>query len=230
MILRVGEIRQSLNELLSRVGETSQNLTGTTERIAGELASRIVELNSQSESLGAAARTLHPAIEGLSSELLRRAGSDSAHLEVIRGHIESTSRSFSDVKNVLSEAASHLQAMPSRLEQIAVTIADGTRQSVASGMDQVAREILKKLGDIVTSLESSTAVLSKTVTASGAQDGNRGTTSLDFVRDSREATLEMRRASDELRKIATVLQQINSVQGDASSKKSDGFFRRWWDR
>lgn len=230
VILRVGEIRQSLNELLSRVGETSQNLAGTTERIAGELASRIVELNSYSESLGAAARTLYPAIEGLSSELVRRATSDSAHLEVIRGHIESTSRGFSDVKSVLSESASHLQAIPTRLEQIAASISDGTRQGVAAAMDQVAREILKRLGDVVTGLENSTAVLSKTVTASATQDGNRGTTSLDFVKDTREMMLEMRSASDELRKIATVLQQINSVQGDASSKKSDGFFRRWWDR
>jgi hypothetical protein len=230
VILRVGEIRQSLNELLSRVAETSQNLASASERVAVELGSRIIELNSQGERLGATANTLRPSIEGLSSELVRRAGSDSTHLEMIRGHIESTSRHLSDVRNAVSESANHLKTMPSRFEQIAGTLADGTRQGVATAMDQVASEIAKKLGDVVISLERSTAAFSKALISSGAQDGARGTNSLDFVGGIREATQEMRRVSEELRKLGTVLQQAQSARGEGTSRKTDGFFKRLWDR
>jgi hypothetical protein len=230
VILRVGEIRQSLNELLSRVADTSQSLAKASDRVATELASRIIELNSQGERLGATASTLCPAIEGLSSELVKRAGSDSAHLEVIRGHIESTSRHLSDVRNALSESANHLKAMPGRFEQIAGTVADGTRQGVVTAMDQIAGEIAKKLGEVVTSLERSAGTFSKALISSGTQDRDRGTTSVDYAGAIREATQDMRKVSEELRKLATVLQQVQSGRGDGASKKSDGFFRRWWDR
>ena len=227
VILRVGEIRQALNELLSRVAETSKSLAGASEKIAVELGSRIIELNSQGERLGVTASTLCPAIEGLSSELVKRAGSDSAHLEVIRGHIESTSQHLLDVRNALSDSANHLKAMPSRFEQIAGTVADGTRQGVAKAMDQVAGEIAKKLGDVVTSLERSAGAFSKAFINPGTQDGDRSATSLDFVGGIREATQEMRRVSEELRKLATALQQAQSGKSEGASKKADGFFKRW---
>lgn len=230
VILRVGEIRQSLNELLLRTAEATQSLAGASERVAVELGSRIIELNSQGERLGATASALRPSIEGLSSELVRRAGSDSGHLEVIRGHIESTSRHLSDVRNALSESASHLNAIPDRLEQIAGTLADGTRQGVATAMDQVTSEIAKKLGDVVTSLELSAATFSKALSSPSAQDKDRGPASLDFVGGIREATQEMRRVSEELRRLAVVLQQAQSARGEGASKKGDGFFRRLWDR
>jgi hypothetical protein len=114
--------------------------------------------------------------------------------------------------------------MPSKFEQIAGTLADGTRRGVATAMDQVASEIAKKLGEVVTSLERSAAAVASTL---GTQDGDRGATSLDFMRDIREATQEMRRVSEELRKVTTVLQQVQSARGEGTSKKADGFFRRW---
>lgn len=229
VILRVGEIRQSLNELLSRVAETSQSLAGASEKVAVELASRIIELTSQGERLGVTASTLSPAIEGLSSELVRRAGSDSAHLEVIRGHIESTSRHLSDVRSVLGESADHLKTMPARFEQIAETVADGTRQGVATAMDQVANEIAKKLGEVVTSLDRSAGTFAKAFTTSAGQ-ADRAATSMDSVGGIREANQEMKRLSEELRKLATLLQQAQSGRGEGAPKKADGFFRRLWDR
>jgi len=230
VILRVGEIRQSLNELLSRVAETSNNLAGTNERVAIELASRIVELNSQGERLGATANTLGPAIEGLSSELIRRADSDSAHLETIRGHIESTHRYVSDVKQALTESANRLNVLPSRLEEIAQTIADGTRQGVSAAMGQVSTEIARKLEDVVASLESGARAFSTALSGPTPRHGDRDVISSDFVSGVREATNEMRKMSEDVRKLVAAMQSVQWARSDGTSTKTDGFLRRWWNR
>ena len=62
VILRVGEIRQSLTDLLGRIQEASENLSGASTRLAVELASRMMELHAQGEKLQASAGVLHPAI------------------------------------------------------------------------------------------------------------------------------------------------------------------------
>jgi chromosome segregation ATPase len=230
VILRVGEIRQSLNELLSRLAETSQSLAQANKAATLELTSRITELNSQGERLGTTASTLGPAIEGLSTELIRRASSDFAHLETIKGHIESTSRNFSHVTVILNESANHLKVMPSRLEQIAGVAADGTRQGVAAAMGQVAAEIARKLEDVVASLELIARAFSKAIAGSAAEGGESGTDSVDLARGIREATSEMRMVSQEVRKLTALLQKKQMMQGEGAPKKANGFFRRWLDR
>jgi len=230
VILRVGEIRQSLNELFASVTDTSQNLAETNKMVAAELTSRIMELNSRGERVSNAAAALSPAIEGLSSELIRRAGSDSAHLEAIKGHIESTTRSFSQVTEILNESANHLKVMPTRFEQIAEITAAGTRQGVATAMTQVAGEIGQKLQDVVASLERTAGAFSKVIAGSVAEDGERGPASLDIAKGIREATNEMRMVAQEVRKLTVLLQKTESMQGESAPKKADGFFGRLWGR
>ena len=230
VILRVGEIRQSLNELFAHVTDASQNLAETNKMVAAELTSRITELNSQGERVSNAATALSPAIEGLSSELIRRAGSDSVHLEAIRGHIESTTRSFSQVTEILNESANHLKVMPSRFEQIAEVTVAGTRKELAAAMGQVAGEIAPRLEALVASLERTAGAFSKVPADSVTDDGQRVTASLDVAKGIREATNEMRMVAQEVRKLTALLQKTQSVQGEDARKKADGFFRRFWDR
>jgi len=84
VILRVGEIRQSLTDLLNNICQTTETLTTTSNRIGSELASRIAELHEQGETLHISAVSLAPAVQSLSTQLNRRAESDPAHLEVIK--------------------------------------------------------------------------------------------------------------------------------------------------
>lgn len=230
VILRVGEIRQSLDELLGRIRETADNLSESSTRLVVEVTSRMRELNAQGERLYATASTLHPALEGLSSELVRRAGADSAHLEAIKGHIETTNRGFGNVADMLKESSDHLNSIPTRIEAIAVTIADGTRQGVTTAMDQVAEHIAGKLDGVVAILERSAEVLSKAFNEAKPRDTGEGETSYDLVRSIRQATEEMRKISEESRKLAVALQLAQPARGDGGSKKGDGFFRRLWDR
>lgn len=171
VILRVGEIRQSLTELLSRIRESAENLTGTSTRLAVELASRMVELHTQGEKLQASAGVLHPAIQSLSAELVRRAAADSAHLDVIRGHIETSSRTFTTVTEILKGSSDELKTVPTRIEAIGGSIADGMRKGVATGMDVVADNIAKRLDTLVAILERSIGALSKAISevTAGAQ-------------------------------------------------------------
>jgi hypothetical protein len=212
------------------MADTSQNLIESNKVFAVELTSRITQLNSQGERVSDAAAALSPAIEGLSSELIRRAGSDSAHLEAIKGHIESTTRSFSQVTEILNESANHLKVMPTRFEQIAEITAAGTRQGVATSMSQVAGEIARKLEDVVASLERITGAFSKAIAGSVAEDGERDPASLDVTKGIREATSEMRVVSQEVRKLTILLQKAQSAQGEGAPKKADGFFGRLWGR
>lgn len=230
VVLRIGEIRQSLDEVLSRISEASQNLAETSSRVTVELASRMAELSSQGERLGATASTLYPAMSELSSELVRRAASDSAHLEVIRAHIEGTNRSVTDVTNILKESASHLKGIPTRIEEMAGMIADGTRQGVATAMDQVANEIARKLDGVAATLERSAGAVSTALNESTVRDRQGGEASLDFVKSICQAADEMRKVSEESRKLAAALQQAQPSRGNGASKKADGFFRRLWDR
>src|SRR6266581_1198908 len=230
VILRVGEIRQSLDELLGRIRETADNLGGTSTRLAVELASRMIELNAQGERLQATAGILHPAIETLSAELVRRAGADSAHLEVIRGHIETTSRSFGNVMEILRESSNELKTVPTRIEAIAGTIADGTRQGVTTGMDRVADHIAKKLDNVVLILERSAGALSNALKQAQPGDAEGLINSPDLARSIRQAADEMKKASEESRKLAVALQQVRPAPHEGTSKKADGFFRRLWDR
>jgi hypothetical protein len=230
VVLRIGEIRQSLDEVLSRIRETSQNLAETSSRVTVELSSRISELSSQGEHLSATASALYPAMSELSSELIRRAASDSGHLEVIRAHIEGTNRSVTDVTNILNESASHLKAIPTRIDEIAGMIADGTRQGVATAMEQVVNEVARKLDGLAATLDRSAGAFSTAFNESTARDRTRGETSLDFVRSICQAADEMRKVSEESRKLTAALQQAQLARGNGASKKADGFFRRLWDR
>ena len=229
VILRVGEIRQSLTELLGRIRETAENLGGTSTRLADELVSRMRELNIQGERLQATAGILHPAIEALSAELVRRATTDSAHLEVIRGHIETTSRSFATVTDILRDSSSELKTVPDRIEAIGGTIADSMRQGVTTGMDHVVHHVTKKLDDVVLILERSAEALSKALSeVQSRADGDGVITSRDLATAIRQAADEMRNASDVSRKLATALQQAQPTRGEGGSKTREGFFRRLW--
>src|ERR1035437_1737629 len=174
VILRVGEIRHSLTELLGRIRETSENLSGTSTRLAVELASRMMELHAQGERLQATAGVLHPAIQGLSAELVRRAAADSAHLEVIRGHIETSSRSFATVTDILKTSSDELKTVPTRIEAIGGSIADGMRQGVATGMNSVADNVAKRLDSVVVMLERSTGALSKAISETQPRANGNG--------------------------------------------------------
>ena len=174
VILRVGEIRHSLTELLGRIRETSENLSGTSTRLAVELASRMMELHAQGERLQATAGVLHPAIQGLSAELVRRAAADSAHLEVIRGHIETSSRSFATVTDILKTSSDELKTVPARIEAIGGSIADGMRQGVATGMNSVADNVAKRLDSVVVMLERSTGALSKAISETQPRANGNG--------------------------------------------------------
>jgi hypothetical protein len=223
VILRVGEIRQSLAELLGRIRETAENLGATSTRLGEQFESRMIELNAQGEMFQAMVGNLQPAIEVLSVELVRRASADSAHLEVIKGHVETTSRSFASVTEILRESSNELKTVPGRIEAIAGTIADRTRDGVTN---QVADQIAKKLESIVQILER----LPKGFSEAPPQDGDEMLASLDLARNIRQAAEEMRKASDETRKLAVALQQMLPARSGDTSKKSDGFFRRFWDR
>jgi len=229
VILRVGEIRQSLTELLGRIRESSDNLSGTSTRLAVELASRMTEMHAQGEKLQASAGVLHPAIQGLSAELVRRAAADSAHLEVIRGHIETSSRTFITVTEMLKESSDELKTVPMRIEAIGGSIADGMRQGVATGMDVVSDNVAKRLDTLVAILEGSIGALSKAISETKPRaDGDGVMSSREVVTSIHEAVDELRKTSGESRKLAEVLQQIQSSYSESSSKKGDGFFRRFF--
>ena len=229
VILRVGEIRHSLTELLGRIRETSENLSGTSTRLAVELASRMMELHAQGERLQATAGVLHPAIQGLSAELVRRAAADSAHLEVIRGHIETSSRSFATVTDILKTSSDELKTVPTRIEAIGGSIADGMRQGVATGMNSVEDNVAKRLDSVVVMLERSTGALSKAISETQPRaNGNGLVNSSELVASINKAVDQLRKSSEESRKLADTLQEIQSSRTESPSKKSDGFFRRFW--
>jgi hypothetical protein len=229
VILRVGEIRESLTDLLSRIRESSDNLSGASTRLAVELASRMVELHAQGEKLQASAGVLHPAIQGLSAELVRRAASDSAHLEVISGHIEASSRTFTTVTEILKGSSDELKTVPTRIEAIGGSIADGMRQGVATGMELVAENIAKRLDTLVTILEQSVGSLAKAISETKPRaDGDGLMSSRELVTSIHEAVDELRKTSGESRKLVEALQQIQSSHTEGSTKKADGFFRRFF--
>lgn len=229
VILRVGEIRQSLSELLGSIRETAENLDGTSTRLGNELASRLMELNKQGERLQATACILHPAIEALSTELMRRASSDSAHLDAIRGHIETTSRSFATVTTILQESSNELKTVPTRIEAIGGTIADGLRQGVTTGMDHITDHTTKKLDDVVLILERSAGALSKAFNeAQQRAEREVVITSPDLAAAIRQAADEMRKASEVSRRVAEVLLQVRPTGGEGGPKTREGFFRRLW--
>jgi uncharacterized protein YukE len=230
VILHVGEIRESLEGLLVNIRESSKTLGEANTRVADELVSRIAELNSRSERLDAGVRMLGPTVEELSTVLQKRANSDSAHLETIQGHIESTSRNFADVTNILRESADHLNAIPRRIDEIAGTITESARQGVGTEMAHVTDEFTRRLDTVVTGLERSAVIFSAASKVTETKEGDKGDTSADFVGTVQQAAQEMRKVCEESRKLVAVLQQIQVTQTDGSSKKGDGFFRRFWDR
>jgi methyl-accepting chemotaxis protein len=229
VILRVGEIRQSLTDLLGRIQETSENLSGASTRLGVELASRMMELHAQGEKLQASAVVLHPAIQSLSAELVRRAGADSAHLELIRGHVETSSRTFTTVTEILKGSSDDLKTVPTRIEAIGGSIADGMRQGVATGMNLVADNIAKRLDNLVAILERSIGALSKAISETKPRvDGDSPIGSPELVTSIHEVVVELRKTSGESRRLADALQQVQSSHSDNSAKKGDGFFRRFF--
>jgi hypothetical protein len=229
VILRVGEIRQSLTDLLGRIQETSEKLSGASTRLAVELASRMMELHAQGEKLQASAGVLHPAIQSLSAELVRRAGADSAHLELIRGHVETSSRTFTTVTEILKGSSDDLKTVPTRIEAIGGSIADGMRQGVATGMDLVKDNIAKRLDNLVAILERSIGALSKAISETKPRvDGDSPIGSPELVTSIHEVVVELRKTSGESRRLADALQQVQSSHSDNSAKKGDGFFRRFF--
>ncbi len=229
VILRVGEIRQSLTDLLGRIHETSENLSGASTRLAVELASRMMELHAQGEKLHASVSVLHPAIQSLSAELVRRAGADSAHLELIMGHVETSSRTLSTVTEILKGSSDDLKTVPTRIEAIGGSIADGMRQGVATGMDLVADNIAKRLDNLVAILERSIGALSKAISETKPRvDGDSPIGSPELVTSIHEVVVELRKTSDESRRLADAIQQVQSNHSDNSAKKGDGFFRRFF--
>jgi hypothetical protein len=149
---------------------------------------------------------------------------------VIRGHVETTSRSFAGVTDILRESSNELKTVPNRIDAMAGTIADGTRQGVTKGMDQVADHIGKKLENVVLILERSAGALSKSFSEPSPRDADGVVVSLDLARSIRQAAEEMRKACEESRRLAVALQQMQPARGEDNSKKGDGPFWRFWGR
>lgn len=224
VILRVGEIRQSLGELLARIQETAENLGSTSARLAADLGSKVAELNASSATLQATVQTLHPAIETLSAELKRRAGADSAHLEVIRGHVETTSKSFATVQGVLKESSDELKTIPVRIEAIAGSLADSTRHGISTGMERVTGDLGQKLESVVLALEHSAAALVNSASQARSA-GADGSPTFESGKSIRQAAEELRKASEEIRRLGTALQQLLQSSSNAAARKPDGLIR-----
>jgi hypothetical protein len=229
VVLRVGEIRQSLSELLGSIRETSETLSGTSSKLAVELASRMMELHAQGKQLQITADILHPALQGLSAELVRRSAADSAHLEAMKGHVERTSHSFATMTDILKESSDELKTVPSRIDAIGGTIADGMRQGVAKGMDRVADDVAKKLDNVLAMLERTAEAASKVPSvAQSPADGNGLIAIPELVTSVQQATEQLRKASEDSRKLASALQSFQPTRSNDGSKQGNGFFRRFW--
>jgi hypothetical protein len=130
---------------------------------------------------------------------------------------------------MLKESSDELKTVPMRIEAIGGSIADGMRQGVATGMDVVSDNVAKRLDTLVAILERSIGALSKAISETKPRaDGDGVMSSREVVTSIHEAVDELRKTSGESRKLAEVLQQIQSSYSESSSKKGDGFFRRFF--
>ena len=133
------------------------------------------------------------------------------------------------VTEILKGSSDELKTVPTRIEAIGGSIANGMRQGVATGMDLVADNIAKRLDTLVVILERSIGALSKAISETKPRgDGDGVISSRELVTSIHEAVDELRKTSGESRRLAEALQQIQSSHAEGSTKKADGFFRRFF--
>lgn len=223
VILRVGEIRQSLTDLLNRIGQATESLSATSNRLSSELTSRIAELHAQGETLRTSVASLGPAVQTLITELNRRAESDAAHLELIRGHVQTTTNSVTSIAGLLKESSDQLKNAPAHMRMITETLADGIQQELAEGMNGIGDNLSKRLDSVIAALERSTAAFTNQLNS--GSNGNGVANSAELIDTIHEAVRQLTNASEQSSKLAEALQSQREVTG----KKRDGFFRRLWE-
>jgi hypothetical protein len=131
------------------------------------------------------------------------------------------------VTDILKESSDQLKTVPTRIDVIGGTIADGMRQGVATGMDLVADNVAKRLDNLVVILERSNGALSKAISEMKPRaDGDGLIDFPELAMSVHEAVEQLKNSSEQSRKLAEALQQIQSSRSGGPSKKSDGFFRR----
>lgn len=225
VLLRAGEIRGALAGLLDRIQTVSENLSGASERVGSGLSAQLSDLNAQMFKIDAAASGLRSAVDVLSTELTRRAVSDSAQVEAIQTYAASADRILNDLAETARISADAARGLEVRLGDARQRTAEALAEEVTPRLEEYAKQTDRTLGDFSQALsrygtDAATALadIRQRLDGAGALDSRAITANLHEIADG------VRRNSAEHRSISEELRRLASRQSPSPRQPAKGLF------
>ena len=228
VILRVGELRNSFEQLVSHLHASATALADSSKEVTASLTTHITELNVRGGKVHDSVGGLSSALGALAAELQRRAAADSSHLEVIKDHAEVSGRALLSISDVARQLSDTLRILPDKVESISSLLVDGVRLGVSSELERLSQRLSEALQTVVVVLEKSAqSVAIVTHDVQGQNENGSAKISVELTSAMRDAATEFRRATEESRKFTEFVQRIPiTVKSNEIStpKRGEGFF------
>jgi methyl-accepting chemotaxis protein len=197
IVLRAGEVRGSLKSVLESIQAVSGNLGSASERVGGQLERQLTDLNTQLSRVDTCANSLASAVDRLSTELLRRAESDSVYIEAIKGYADATGRAISDLAQTGRESSEAVTSIRVAIDAMDGRAIEAIKREITPRFDEAAlrtEHAVEKLdGVLVRHIGSMSTQLTAMKQRSNGSGGDGST-----VGSLGDAVKEIRRASEEV--------------------------------
>ena len=224
VILRVGELRNSFEQLTGHLHASATALADSSKEASASLGTHITELNVRGEKVHDSVGSLSSALNSLAAELQLRARTESSQLDVIKTHAEVSGRALLSITDMAKQSSDMLKTLPERVQGISGLLVDGVRQGVSSELDRLT----KTLDSVVGPLEKGVQFLANaTPDAKHSDENGFEAVSVELNKTLRDVTTEFRRASEESRKFTEFVQRIRLTVDSKeipTRKKPDGLF------
>lgn len=225
VLLRAGEVRGSLKTLLERIQASSETLGASSERVGNQLDTQLAALNQQVSRLENSAVGLRAATETLSTELIRRANADSAHMEATKTFVDVIARQLVDLRDLARESFDDVKSL-----HASVDIVDKKTENIGAQLspriDESSRRAENAVNVLQAGLDRRFLEVSTTLEElKKRSDGNDGNASRDLHATVREAVGEMRKTSQDAQ---VLMEEVRRLQPTRPPDTPKGFLRWPW--
>jgi hypothetical protein len=225
VLLRAGEVRGSLKALLERIQASSETLGASSERVGNQLDTQLAALNQQISRLENAAVGLRAATETLSTELIRRAHADSAHMEATKTLVDTVAHQLVDLRDLARESFDDVKSLHASVDTIDKKT-ENIGAQLSPQIDESSRRAENAVNVLQAGLDRRFLEVSTTLEElKKRSDGNDGNASRDLQVTVREAVGEMRKASQDAR---VLMEEVRRQRPTRPPDTPKGFLRWPW--
>lgn len=151
VMLRLGDVRDGLKAVMDRIESTAENLGRSSQSVGDGLQGQLVNLGTQVSRAEGSSGRLVVAVSALSTELIRRAQSDSAQVGAIAASSEVVAASITELSRLAKESAENLKALRAALDRGAFAPSEAgvvtLGRADVGGAAERADAALRSLGD-----------------------------------------------------------------------------------